>query len=303
MAQRTKANYKATVTAQFPTNGTGAVGADRVRSYLGDDVADSALFIEDNFVDEDDMASNSATKAPSQQSVKAYVDNNINGGSIDLFMRYRDDFLSAATFLSHVTNGGAGSASGVGGTHGVDNTEKATGVAQLQTGTTTTGVAGLVSNPSNMLTFGFGFQYDLIFRAALSAASDGTDTYTARIGFIDSQSGAPTDGAYFRYTDGINSGKWEAVTISNGAETAEDTGIAGAADTSYHLFKIVVNAAGTQVDFYIDGVLTNDITTNVINSSARLTGCGALMVKSAGTTSRIMYLDYADLVITRTTAR
>ena len=43
-----------------------------------EDTADSFLNISDHLIDEDDMASDSATKVPSQQSVKAYVDGKIS---------------------------------------------------------------------------------------------------------------------------------------------------------------------------------------------------------------------------------
>jgi hypothetical protein len=40
------------------------------------------VLTESDILDEDDMASNSATKVPSQQSVKAYVDAQGGGGGV-----------------------------------------------------------------------------------------------------------------------------------------------------------------------------------------------------------------------------
>lgn len=57
----------------FPDNTTGQISEGDVRQF-GQDISDSFLSIQDNFIDEDSMATDSATKAPSQQSVKAYVD-------------------------------------------------------------------------------------------------------------------------------------------------------------------------------------------------------------------------------------
>lgn len=57
----------------LPDNNTGDIDAEIAREW-GQNNADSLMFLDENFVDEDDMASNSATKAPSQQSVKAYYD-------------------------------------------------------------------------------------------------------------------------------------------------------------------------------------------------------------------------------------
>jgi hypothetical protein len=268
MAQRDKAGFKSTKDSRFADNTTGQIGADDMRNMF-EDAADSFLFVTDE--------------------------------AIDTYMRYTDDFLANLTGPWGFVNINSGSA--FYGNFGVDNTEKATGVAHCTTSTGATSGAGVITASAlSALTFGFGFTYELSFRIALSDLSDGSETYTARIGFLDNSSGAPTDGAFFRYTHGTNSGKWEAVTISNSVETAEDTTIAAVAAT-YVTFKIVANSDATQVDFYINGVKTNDITTNIINSSSRVTGHGTHIIKSVGTTARLMYIDYIDLIVSRTTAR
>lgn len=225
---------------------------------------------------------------------------------IDASYQIKEDFLGA-TFTHFLVagtfnNGGGLGVTAASSTFGVDNTEKASGVVQLATGASTAGGSSL-SSTTFQLTFGFGFEYNLIMRCALSALSDGTDTYSARIGFMDANDTIANilDGAYFRYTHGTNSGKWQAVTVSNGTETAEDTGIA--ADTVFNTFKIIANSGATQIDFYINGVKTNDITTNIINSSARLTGEIMTIEKQAGSTSRLLYCDYITLSHTRSSSR
>lgn len=81
MAQRNKTNFNALYGqpsgATFPDNTSQEISESDMRDF-GTDIKDSALFIDDNFIDEDSFASDSATKAPSQQSVKAYVDTQIN---------------------------------------------------------------------------------------------------------------------------------------------------------------------------------------------------------------------------------
>lgn len=114
--------------------------------------------------------------------------------------------------------------------------------------------------------------------------SDATNTYTERFGFIDSVTTESTDGVFFRYTHGTNTGKFQAVTRSNGTETAQDTGITAAINTTYK-FEITVNAAGTSVEFRINGTLTNTITTNIPTASGRETGAGLMLLRSAGTTA------------------
>lgn len=286
----------------FADNTTRDISEEYLRDFR-QDISDSYLNKTDNFIDEDSFATDSATKAPSQQSVKSYVNSQVGVGSIDLYSRIFEDFFAGpAGFVNLSTfNNGGGAGAVNASTFGVDNTEKCSGVLQLTTSTSTAGGAAL-SNTTYQLTIGFGFQYTLSFRSALETLSDGTNTYTIRIGFLDNHAGVPVDGAYFRYTHGTNSGKWQAVTVSNSAETAEDTGIT-ADITTFHIFKIVANSAASQIDFYIDGVKTNDITTNIINSASRLTGQVATIEKTAGATARALYVDYYELISERTTAR
>ena len=78
----------------FPDNTTGDISEGDMRQF-GKDILDSALFISDNFVDEDDMASDSATKVPSQQSVKAYVDDHVGVNAIETYSRIFEDFFAA----------------------------------------------------------------------------------------------------------------------------------------------------------------------------------------------------------------
>lgn len=141
-------------------------------------------------------------------------------------------------------------------------------------------------------------------KAAIHIVSDGTDTYTARMGFMDVFTAEPTDGCYFRYTHGTNSGKWQAVTRSNGTETATDTGVTAVADT-WGRFSIDVNAAGTSVAFSIDGAVVATNTTNIPTGAGRESTYGLGVVKtSAGTTNNAaLYIDYAEVEYLFTTVR
>lgn len=48
MAKRSKVNFKTNVIGQFPTNGTGLIGANRVRTHLGEDIPDSFVSLVDD---------------------------------------------------------------------------------------------------------------------------------------------------------------------------------------------------------------------------------------------------------------
>ena len=183
----------------------------------------------------------------------------------------------------------------------------ALGILSLDLGTTTTGRANLhsmVTNSANQVKFGSGrARYQA--KAAIHTLSNGTDTYTTRIGFFDSLNGESTDGIFFRYTDGVNSGKWQIVCRSNGVETASDSGTTAVADT-WQRFEIDVNAAGTSVAFKIDGVATTNspIATNIPTGAGRELGYGVMALKSAGTTATSGgYVDFIEIEYLFTAAR
>jgi hypothetical protein len=65
--------YNDTGSGLFKDQTNKEIVASRARTLV-EDTKDSTMFIQDNFIDEDSFATNSATRVPSQQSVKAYVD-------------------------------------------------------------------------------------------------------------------------------------------------------------------------------------------------------------------------------------
>lgn len=200
------------------------------------------------------------------------------------------------TFVSF-QNSGTGSA-----VQSVASTGNHTGIVSCGTGTTTTGRSCLVSaldaaEPANGI-----LTYETLIR--IPNVSDGTETYTTRFGFIDAVTGESTDGAFFRYTHSVNSGKFEIVTRKAGAETAADSGTTVAANTWYKL-KVVINAAANSVAFTINGTATSNspIATNVPNTSSNLFGFGNMILKSAGSTSRSIQVDYMRFIHNLTTSR
>lgn len=82
MSQLSKSTFDTTyvnTSGTFQDNTTRNIDEGDLRQF-SDDIVDSAMFLSDNFIDEDSFASDSATKAPSQQSTKAYIASQI--GSI-----------------------------------------------------------------------------------------------------------------------------------------------------------------------------------------------------------------------------
>lgn len=197
---------------------------------------------------------------------------------------------------------GAGTGASVqSGTYGIGTSANALGVSQLDTGTTATGRRTLSTGLSSLVTTKARMRLGVRF--ALEQLSSVTQTFTSYIGFIDnSATGDMGNGAYFKYTDGVNAGKWQCVTAQGSTRTANDSGIT--ADTNYHAFTIEMNEAGTSVAFYIDGVLVQTITTNIPNGTlAQAFGYGWKMEKSVGTTQVNQSVDWYYYEQERTNAR
>lgn len=193
-------------------------------------------------------------------------------------------------------NAGSGGSPAAGGA--TDGTT--IGSVILSTGTSTSGRSG-INVVSDTVRFGTG-QARCWARFKIPTLSDGTNTFTVRCGFGNGLAGDPTDGAFFRYTHSVNGGEWQAVTRSNGTETATDTNVA--ADTGYHRFEIEMNAAGTSCVFKIDGTTVATNTTNIPTGAGReCEPSPPYIVKSAGGTARTIEIDAYRAEVEMTTPR
>lgn len=174
----------------------------------------------------------------------------------------------------------------------------------LNTGTTATGSAGVIGGGGSTAVYqdaillGSDLMELLWVVKTGSALSDGTETYQVSAGFTDG-AGAATlgiDAVAFRYTHSENAGNWVAYTRSNSVESVINTAVAVATSTIYELLA-KVNAAGTSVEFFINGTSVGTISTNIPTTANRQTAVGANLVKSLGTTSRGFELERCVLVI------
>ena len=140
-------------------------------------------------------------------------------------------------------------------------------------------------------------------RVVITTAEDGTNRFSTRVGFGDADAADFTDGAYFESSlAGNASANWFRCTANNGTRTKTDTGVAPVAGT-YQRLRIKVNAAGTSVDFEIDGVSVGSNTTNIPKTSGRESGIAFQSIKTLGTTARTSRLDYVDMAQVFTAAR
>lgn len=134
----------------------------------------------------------------------------------------------------------------------VRHSSGATASANQRGGMTTTQASYLLGGAR----IGFGIR-----QAPALVLPDGTNQAIFRSGFY-SAGGAddPAGGVYFRSTNGAN---WFAITRSGGVETATNTGVALSALGTFQDLFFDINAAGTQVRFYIGGSLVATHTTNI----------------------------------------
>jgi len=97
--------------------------------------------------------------------------------------------------------------------------------------------------------------YTSIISVANSQAANAEATLS--IGLITTGA-VPVDGVYFK---AIGTGNWFAVTRAANVDITTNTNIAQS--TSFKTFKMVMNSAGTSVEFFIDGISKAIHTTNI----------------------------------------
>ena len=168
------------------------------------------------------------------------------------------------------------------------------GVLALQTGTGSSGRCSLAS-PNQWVIGGGIFRFGCVFQmrsSAGNALSDGTNRYTLYAGVFNSSTGAATAGIGFRYSDNLSSGNWEAISLrtsGGGTDSIADTGVAHAMATWTRL-EFEINAAGTEILYYINGTLEHTETTNIETTAAMALHPMGIF-KSLGTSSRFVDLD------------
>lgn len=222
---------------------------------------------------------------PTQNAVKTYADY-MNSGKYS-----KNDFLFGFGDLTTRSNVGAGTVITLTTTSMPANYRGGVAITTGSTATATNGIRGELTDW--IAKFG-GAQLSWLVSAAV--LSNATDTYTWRVGWIDSLTTDSNHGLYFRYTHGVNGGRWECVTRRLGVETVVDSGVAVAAATDY-ILRINVNADGSQAQFFINEALVATITTNLPQFRGNGSGPGMMVQKSTGTNSRLFFADYYEEII------
>lgn len=162
--------------------------------------------------------------------------------------------------------------------------------------------AAIVSSGSGTDSVILGAGANVSFEMVLqfSAVSDGTDTYILRVGFLDSINGAPTDGVWFEYVQASDT-DWQCKTNNNTTPTVVDSTVVAAAATSTKL-RIEVDDS-TTARFFINGSqVCGAVTTTIPSGAARATQFGVSFIRTAGTATRTVSMDYLDALGTFTGA-
>ncbi len=197
---------------------------------------------------------------------------------------------------------GAGASIAMESTSGDDNHGS---VLKIASGTATTGRAQITNKDTGgslgRFKPGTGrMRYNWIFQVpVLSTAGE---EFNIKVGMTDSEEGGgglPSAGFYVEYKR-LTSDSFVMVTRSGGIETR--TTLLATPDTNWHRVTADLNAAGTSLLMYLDGVLVGSpITTNIPTTTALEPN--AAIYKSAGTTSRNLLVNAFEFQHDLTTPR
>jgi hypothetical protein len=168
----------------------------------------------------------------------------------------------------------------------------APGIVTHFTGSTTTG--GIFRHRGiNSFKLGGG-EIHLETRVRFPILSDATQEYAYFFGFGNANAAIPSNGVFFGYNRAVDGNFWSINTVNNSVATKTVLATAVSNFVWYKL-KIIINAAATNVDFYLNGSLVGSITTNIPTGSGRECGPGMSIKKSVGTAPRSMEHDYCWL--------
>ena len=174
----------------------------------------------------------------------------------------------------------------------LNNAMAKTGGVRLFTGTTTTGSALL----EGMNTFNTAIERVTIeSKLGAETLSDGTQAFEILFGSFTGAGNfnlsTITYGIFFAQVHSQNGGRWMAITENNNVSTTVDTGISMVANTSYTL-RIEIDYSIPEAKFYINNSLVATITSNIAHPAVGFHRSHIKMIKTAGTTSRAVIVDY-----------
>jgi hypothetical protein len=173
------------------------------------------------------------------------------------------------------------------------------GLLRSTTGTTATGRAALTTGVTAWVAGSGGLVVEIPVTVATLSTS--AQRYQLVVGLLDTLTAAnQVDCICFVYDEGgVSTGStatatyWQTATVANSVRTwnsahSQVTVTAAQWDT----LRIEVNAAGTSVAFFVDGIPVATHTATIPIGTTRAFGVGWLLIKSVGTTAGTVDADY-----------
>jgi hypothetical protein len=219
------------------------------------------------------------------------------------------DFLTNATLDGAQSFASGGSLGLIVGAQ-IPNRTNQQGVAFFQTNTAATNYINYCSSSgAAQLWFGGGaWNYEALIN--INTLSTALERYRMIFGFgsVISNS-SETNGVFITYDEGgtangtTASANWQCVTVDNSVRTLTTSTTAVTA-SAWNKLRIEINAAGTSVTFYVNGVSIATHTTNIpLASNSRYVLMKTGVAKTIGTATRGFYCDYIGYENILTTAR
>ncbi len=166
------------------------------------------------------------------------------------------------------------------------------GIWGMRTGTTATGRVFIIGRPASFHVGVGGITRVGTWVRTPATLSDAVQEYVLRAGFFSiALPNTINEGIGFEYQFDQNGGRWQGITDAT-AESSLDTGITVVVDTFYYL-EFEVNAAGTSVEFFIDGVSvgTLAVAANIPAGTGFDLFYNTHIMKLVGTTARDFFID------------
>lgn len=213
--------------------------------------------------------------------------------------------MIGGTGTANLANAGGGItvfASGTGAaaaasTYLANTTERPLGIIQVTSGSTTTGRAGVGDNGTDQIIPTLGPALS-VARLAVQTTVSGTETFQVLSGFIDSlAAGATTDGVAWNNRWNGSAAEWSQDRWAATTATRTTTG-SPTPDNNYIWLVVFVNPGWTRADFIystdsVSFTLASSPTTGFPSSTQRVGWCAGQIIKSAGTTARLVAIDLA----------
>lgn len=217
-------------------------------------------------------------------------------------VEYDDNFLHPSDGIRIIENWAASTAAGnnawlalnnsgsVGLNASIGSTTRF-GIFRCETLTSATAAPTLILGSGATFVMG-GVKHSFETDVYIGALATVTEDFVIRIGYSNStSSSAPTNGVFFEY-DRATSGDFWRIRCTQLA-TSSVTVTAAAVTTGWNTFHVYVNEDGTLAKFFLNGVKIGEVATNIPNGTSQTVSPSYQIIKTAGTTTRLIYGDWA----------